>query len=74
MLRAVLKKRTLAERMLEKIEVIFAELGHALEECGIDGLMVADPLGSSTVISPRFYKELVLPYLRHFIKGLKTVL
>jgi uroporphyrinogen decarboxylase len=71
MIRALMKKRSLVERLLEKVGVLFARFGQALEECGIDGLIIADPISSATMVSPRIYRELVLPHLQHFIKGLK---
>jgi MtaA/CmuA family methyltransferase len=71
LIRAIMKKRSLVERLLDKMGVLFARFGQALEECGIDGLIVPDPVSSATMVSPRFYRELVLPSLQHFIKGLK---
>lgn len=71
MMRAVMKKKPLIERLLEKVGLLLAQFGHALEERGVDGLIIADPVGSSTMVSPRLYQELVLPHLQRFIKGLK---
>ncbi len=71
LIRALMKKKSLVEKLLEKMGVFLARFGQALEECGIDGLIVADPVGSATMVSPKFYRELVLPHLQHFIKSLK---
>jgi MtaA/CmuA family methyltransferase len=71
MMRALLKKRGLVERLLEKVSELLGRFGPALEETGIDGLIIADPVGSATMVSPKLYRELVLPHLQRFIKGLK---
>lgn len=71
MMRALMKKKSMVESLLEKIGILLGLFGRALEETGIDGLVIADPVGSATMISPRLYRELVLPHLRRFIKSLK---
>ncbi|HOE18559.1 MAG TPA: uroporphyrinogen decarboxylase family protein [Syntrophorhabdaceae bacterium] len=71
LIRALIKKRPMIEKLMEKVGVLLTRFGHALEERGIDGLIVADPVGSATMVSPRFYRELVFPHLRHFIEALK---
>jgi MtaA/CmuA family methyltransferase len=71
MMRAVLKNRTLVEKLLEKVGRVLAQFGQAVGELGADGLIIADPVGSSTMVSTKIYRELVLPHLQRFIKSLK---
>jgi len=70
MMRALYKNRPMVERMLEKVGQLLFNFGRALEEAGIDGLMIADPVSSSTMISTKFYREFVLPHLQRLIKSL----
>ena len=70
MMRSVLKDRPLVERLLQEMEKTLSRYGRVLEEIGIDGLIVADPVGSGTMVSPKIYKELVFPALQRFIMGL----
>ena len=71
MMRAVMKNKAFVERLLEKVGILLAQFGRALEEAGIDGLIIADPVGSSTMVSAKIYGELVLPHLQRFIKSLQ---
>ena len=71
MMRAVIKKRALVERLLDKVGQTLARYGKALEEQGVDGLVVADPVGSATMVSPTLYRQLVLPALQRLIGSLK---
>lgn len=70
MMRALMKNRPLVEKLLESIGKTLSNFGRVLEEAGIDGLFLADPVGSSTTVSPKVYGELVFPSLERFIKGL----
>ena len=49
---------------------VLSDFGRALSEVGIDGLIIADPVSSSTMISPNFYREFVLPSLKQLIQNL----
>ncbi len=71
MMRAVVKNKPLVESLLAKVGRLLSDFGHALERAGLDGLIVADPVGSSTMVSSRIYEELVLPHLRRFVAGLR---
>jgi MtaA/CmuA family methyltransferase len=71
MMRAVMKNKALVERLLDKVEELLSQFGRALEEVGVDGLIVADPVGSSTMVSRKVYGEMVLPHLQRFIRSLK---
>jgi MtaA/CmuA family methyltransferase len=66
-MRSLMKNRPMVEKMLEKVGHLLSDFGQALFEIGIDGLIIADPVGSSTMISPKFYKEFVLPSLQRLI-------
>lgn len=70
MMKALIKHRAMVERMLEKVVKLLSDFGKALAEIGVDGLMIADPVSSSTMISPKFYDEYVLPHLQHLIKAI----
>jgi MtaA/CmuA family methyltransferase len=48
------------------------EFGNAQLEEGALGLLVAEPLASSSVISPLFFSEFSFPYLRDIAKKLKS--
>ncbi len=71
MMRAVMKNKALVERLQEKVGKLLSQFGQALEEAGVDGLIIADPVGSSTMVSRKAYGEMVLPHLQRFIGGLK---
>jgi len=70
MMRAVVKSRPLVERLLDKVVRLLTRFGHALQDTGVDGLVIADPVGSSTMVSRNIYQEMVLPYLQRFIASL----
>ena len=70
LMRAVMKNKPLVEKLLQTVEQTMSRYGRALEEVGVDALFVADPVGSSTMVSPKIYRELVFPTLQRFIAGL----
>ncbi len=70
-MKAVLKNRPLVERLQEKVLRALIQYGQALEGLGVDGLVVADPVGSSTMVSTKIYRELVLSALKLFTKSVK---
>ncbi len=71
MMRAVMKNRPTVEKLLDKVGAVLSGFGRVIAERGADGLIIADPVGSSTMVSPKVYRELVLPHLQRFIGGLK---
>jgi MtaA/CmuA family methyltransferase len=71
MMRAVMKNRPMIEKMVAKVGHFLAQYGEALAQCGADGLIIADPVGSSTMVSPPLYRAMVLPELQRFINSLK---
>ena len=66
-MRAVKKSMPLVERLLQSVEKTLSRYAHALEEIGVDGLIVADPCGSTTMVSPLIFREVVFPALQRFI-------
>ena len=70
LMRALIKNRSLVERMLEKVGALLSAFGRRLKEIPVDGLIIADPVSSSTMISPGRYREFVLPTLQSFIRNL----
>lgn len=70
MMKGLIKKRAMIERVMEKVGRLLSNFGRTLAEIGIDGLIVADPVSSSTMISPKVYQEFVLPYLQRLISDL----
>ena len=70
LMRALIKNRRMVERMLEKVYDLLSAFGRRLKEIPLDGLIIADPVSSSTMISPSRYREFVLPTLQSFIRNL----
>ncbi len=70
MMKGLFKNRSMIERLIDKTRQLISDFGRALAEIGVDGLIIADPVSSSTMISPKFYQEFVLPHLQRLIKGL----
>jgi uroporphyrinogen decarboxylase len=70
MMKALIKHRAMVERMLEKVAQLLSDFGQSIADIGVDGLIIADPVSSSTMISPEFYDEYVLPPLQHLIKSI----
>ncbi len=71
MMRTVMKNKPLIERLLDKVVRLLTTFGEALQGAGVDGLIIADPVGSSTMVSRTIYEQLVLPHLRRFITSLR---
>jgi len=70
MMKGLIKNRAMVEGMIEKVVQLLSEFGRALGEIGVDGLIIADPVSSSTLISPEFYRKYVLPHLQPLIKAI----
>ncbi|RPJ10638.1 MAG: hypothetical protein EHM36_03065, partial [Deltaproteobacteria bacterium] len=70
MMRDLIRNRSMVERLIEKVGELLSCFGRALAETGVDGLIVADPVSSSTMISPKIYLDMVLPRLKRFIESL----
>ncbi len=76
MMKALIKNRPMVERLTEKVNQLLIHFGRALRQIGIDGWIIADPVSSSTMISPQFYLKFVLPHLKDLIEkvGIPTIL
>jgi MtaA/CmuA family methyltransferase len=66
----------MVERLTEKVNQLLLHFGRALRQIGIDGWIIADPVSSSTMISPQVYLKFVLPHLKGLIEevGIPTIL
>jgi len=69
-LRLVLKRRPILEALLDKINGFLLGFGKALVEKGANVLFIPDPTASASMISPRVFRDLVLPRLRALLGGL----
>ena len=76
MMKALIKNRSMVERLIEKVNQLLLQFARALREIGIDGWIIADPVSSSTMISPQLYLKFVLPPLKDLIEeaGIPTIL
>jgi MtaA/CmuA family methyltransferase len=71
-LRLVLKKRPILEALLDKINGFLLGFGKALVEKGANALFIPEPTASASMISPRVFRELVLPRLRGLLRELEV--
>jgi uroporphyrinogen decarboxylase len=70
LMRALIKNTALVQALLGKVCELQSAFARRLNEIPIDGLILADPVSSSTMISPGRYREFVLPSLQSFIHNL----
>lgn len=63
-MRMVLKKPDLLRGLLSRMRDFLLEFGRALVKIGANGIFLPEPTSSSSVISPRTFKNLVLPEIR----------
>jgi len=71
MMAATIKDRPLVEKLLDKVSSVVAEFAKTAEEFGADCLFLPDPVSSSSMISPKMYREMALPHVRRVLKDLK---
>ncbi len=71
-LRSIFKRRPLLEALLDRINHFLLGFGKALVERGANVLFIPDPTASASMISPRMFRELVLPRLRTLVTGLRV--
>lgn len=71
-LRMVMKRREVFEALLERINQFLILFGNRLIENGVDGLFIPEPTASCTMISPKLFKDVVLPRLQELIASLKV--
>jgi MtaA/CmuA family methyltransferase len=57
--------------LLEKVGEDIGRFGQAVAERGADGLLIPDPVSSSTMISPKLYRSLVLPNLQRCLSSFR---
>jgi uroporphyrinogen decarboxylase len=51
------------------------EIAHRLVETGVDALMITEDLGTTLgpLLSPKHYREMILPYLRELVDGIRSL-
>lgn len=72
LMRGMIKKPTLVKKLLRTVTTALIEFGNAQLEAGVDAIGIAEPSASSTVISPEFFKEFSVPYLKLINRKLNT--
>ncbi len=72
LMRGMKKSPKLVHSLLEKVTTALIEFGNAQLDCGVDAIGIAEPTASSTVISPDFFKEFAMPYLKKLNRKLNT--
>jgi uroporphyrinogen decarboxylase len=73
LMRGMKKSPSLVHKLLEKVSEVCIEFGNAQIENGLDSVGIAEPTASSTVISPEFFKEFCVPYLKRINLKLNTM-
>jgi uroporphyrinogen decarboxylase len=66
-LRLIFKRRPLLEALLDRINQFLLAFGKALVEQGANVLFIPEPTSSASMISPRMFRQLVLPRLRSLV-------
>ena len=69
--RALIQNRLMVNKVIEKVNQLLLIFGRTLRQIGVDALMMADPVSSSALISPKIYAEFVLPSLKQLIQNLR---
>jgi uroporphyrinogen decarboxylase len=70
LLRATLKNRPLVEKLLEKVGAAVIDFARTAAEFGAECLFLPDPVSSSTMISPKMYREFALPWVQRVVEAL----
>jgi [methyl-Co(III) methanol-specific corrinoid protein]:coenzyme M methyltransferase len=65
------KEPTLFRGLLEKVSDITANYGNLLIENGADALSMGDPIASGNLISPKVFKEFLIPIYRKLSEEIK---
>jgi MtaA/CmuA family methyltransferase len=73
LMRKIIKDREFVEMISRKITETSIEFGKALIKHGANVILIADPVCSSNLISPKAFKELVFPLLCDLVKGLNVI-
>lgn len=69
-MRMIYKKRDILEALLSKVSRFLLEFGRALIESGANVIFLPEPTASSSMISPRLFRELVLPRIQALTSAL----
>lgn len=70
LMRATIKNKPLLEKLLEKVGSVVIDFARAAAEHGADCLFMPDPVSSSTMISPKMYREFALPWVQRVVQAL----
>ena len=73
LMRGMKKEPKLVHELLKKTTETAIEFGNAQLERGVDAIGIAEPTASATVISPEFFKEFAVPYLKRLNRKLNTI-
>lgn len=71
-LRMVMKRRDVFEAIIDRVNRFLILLGNLLVQNGVDGLFIPEPTASSTMISPKLFRDIVLPRLQELIASVKV--
>jgi uroporphyrinogen decarboxylase len=71
-MRMILKKRDTLQALLTKVNHFLLEFGRALIESGANVIFLPEPSASSSMISPKTFKELVLPRIQDLTSALRA--
>ncbi|MHA1270544.1 MAG: uroporphyrinogen decarboxylase family protein [Candidatus Helarchaeota archaeon] len=71
-MRGLAKQPELIHKLLAKVTESLIIFGNKQLENGVDAIGIAEPTASSTCISPRFFKEFAVPYLKKINRKLNT--
>lgn len=69
-LRMMLKKPRIVDKLLDKMNQLLIEFAKALVETGVNCISLPEPTASATMISPRMFRKFVLPHIREFTNQL----
>lgn len=69
-MRMIFKSRQVLEALLDRMTGFLLEFGRALKENGANVIFLPEPTASATMISPKVFRELVLPRLQRLTGGL----
>lgn len=71
-LRMVMKRREVFEAIIDRVNQFLILIGNRLVENGANGLFIPEPTASCTMISPKLFKDIVLPRLQKLIASFKV--
>jgi uroporphyrinogen decarboxylase len=71
-MRMIIKKRDLLHALLSKVNLFLLNFGRALIERGANVIFVPEPTASSSMISPKTFRDLVLPLIQDLTSALSA--